>query len=435
MGADDTGNHEGESEESEAVQGCDGALRFAKAHGFQEESLLTEKSRKAWLIWKESLRDPKGRGNWGPGLNAPDSATRETPEAWLRERLDARYGYEFFVNPLGVQMDLTQDDVVGNEDDSWDAIWDSAGRIGDQGFTVEIAIPLSQLRFARTTGDRVWGLDVLRFYPRSTRHRISNNALERGRNCYMCQFQKFSGLAGVESYLRIAGQRAEQIQTQPVDPRVQLTEARLIGERLQSQRLLAACAQTEMLFLLNEHEPDTFVAAADNARRLNYAMRVRFPATTAAGVYDSVTHSCDDLSRAIYRWALQESADELDHASLVVALEYFALSLGATGHLEAGAQLHGFALPRLPALPWTGIAGKEEQRRFGDASSIELADASGTVLASQKGLFQGYAGLAAISPLAPGDYVVRVRFPGDPAREERATVTTGQTTRVAIRPK
>jgi hypothetical protein len=112
---------------------------------------------------------------------------------------DARYGYEFFVNPLGVQMDLTQDDVVGNEDDSWDAIWDSAGKIGDQGFTVEVAIPLSQLRFARATGDRVWGLDVLRFYPRSTRHRISNNSLERGRNCYMCQFQKFSGLGGVKS--------------------------------------------------------------------------------------------------------------------------------------------------------------------------------------------------------------------------------------------
>lgn len=112
---------------------------------------------------------------------------------------DERYGYEFFVNPLGVQMDLTQDDVAGREDDSWDAIWDSAGRIGERGFSVEIAIPLSQLRFARTDGDRVWGLDVLRFYPRSTRHRISNNALERGRNCYMCQFQKFSGLAGVEA--------------------------------------------------------------------------------------------------------------------------------------------------------------------------------------------------------------------------------------------
>lgn len=64
----------------------EGALRFAKAHGFKEEELLTEKSRKAWLIWKESLRDGRGHGNWGPGLDAPGGAGRETPEAWLRER-------------------------------------------------------------------------------------------------------------------------------------------------------------------------------------------------------------------------------------------------------------------------------------------------------------------------------------------------------------
>ncbi|MBI5217050.1 MAG: isoaspartyl peptidase/L-asparaginase [Ignavibacteriae bacterium] len=33
----------------------EGALRFAKAHGFQEENLLTEKAREAWLKWKENL--------------------------------------------------------------------------------------------------------------------------------------------------------------------------------------------------------------------------------------------------------------------------------------------------------------------------------------------------------------------------------------------
>lgn len=32
-----------------------GALRFAKAHGFKEENLLTEKARKIWLYWKETL--------------------------------------------------------------------------------------------------------------------------------------------------------------------------------------------------------------------------------------------------------------------------------------------------------------------------------------------------------------------------------------------
>jgi len=33
----------------------EGALRFARAHGFQEENLVTDKSRQAWLKWKENL--------------------------------------------------------------------------------------------------------------------------------------------------------------------------------------------------------------------------------------------------------------------------------------------------------------------------------------------------------------------------------------------
>jgi len=33
----------------------EGALRFARAHGFEEEELLTEKARKIWLYWKQSL--------------------------------------------------------------------------------------------------------------------------------------------------------------------------------------------------------------------------------------------------------------------------------------------------------------------------------------------------------------------------------------------
>lgn len=57
----------------------EGALRFAKAHGFHDENLLTEKARLAWLAWKESLKDRQGHGNWGPGLDTPTS-----PEAHLR---------------------------------------------------------------------------------------------------------------------------------------------------------------------------------------------------------------------------------------------------------------------------------------------------------------------------------------------------------------
>jgi N4-(beta-N-acetylglucosaminyl)-L-asparaginase len=41
----------------------DGALEFAKANGFEEENLLTEKSRKIWLYWKQTLSD---KDDWIP---------------------------------------------------------------------------------------------------------------------------------------------------------------------------------------------------------------------------------------------------------------------------------------------------------------------------------------------------------------------------------
>lgn len=41
----------------------EGALKFARAHGFKEEDLLTDRSREAWLRWKETISD---RDNWFP---------------------------------------------------------------------------------------------------------------------------------------------------------------------------------------------------------------------------------------------------------------------------------------------------------------------------------------------------------------------------------
>ena len=49
----------------------EGASRFALAQGFKPEDLLTEKSRLAWMVWKQSLRDAAGHTNWAPGLSAP----------------------------------------------------------------------------------------------------------------------------------------------------------------------------------------------------------------------------------------------------------------------------------------------------------------------------------------------------------------------------
>jgi N4-(beta-N-acetylglucosaminyl)-L-asparaginase len=49
----------------------DGALRFAKHWGFQEEDLLTERSRTQWLMWKRNLRDRNGHSNWESGVDGP----------------------------------------------------------------------------------------------------------------------------------------------------------------------------------------------------------------------------------------------------------------------------------------------------------------------------------------------------------------------------
>jgi len=48
----------------------EGALRFARAHGFPEENLLTDRSRRRWLRWKENLSDkddwlPPADGDYG----------------------------------------------------------------------------------------------------------------------------------------------------------------------------------------------------------------------------------------------------------------------------------------------------------------------------------------------------------------------------------
>jgi len=114
---------------------------------------------------------------------------------------DERRAFEFFSNPLGVQMDATNDDVNKREDSSWDAIWDSAGSINDEGYIVEMAIPLNQLRFPNTEGKQIWGIDVIRVYPRDKRYRFSNNQMDRSVNCYLCQFAKIEGLEDAQASL------------------------------------------------------------------------------------------------------------------------------------------------------------------------------------------------------------------------------------------
>jgi hypothetical protein len=110
---------------------------------------------------------------------------------------DERRAYEFYVNPFGVQSDSIYDDVNRRGDNSWNAIWESAGEVNDNGYVVEMAIPFKQLRFAPNENEQVWGLDLVRNFPRDRDNRIANNPQDRDISCYLCQISKIEGMSNL----------------------------------------------------------------------------------------------------------------------------------------------------------------------------------------------------------------------------------------------
>lgn len=112
---------------------------------------------------------------------------------------DERSGFEFFVNPLGAQADMSMTDTNGwNEDSSWDAIWESAGQINEDGFAVEMAIPFRALRFPQTGEELTWNIAVWRNWPRDIRHQISNYKSNRDSECNLCLFDRISGFKAIK---------------------------------------------------------------------------------------------------------------------------------------------------------------------------------------------------------------------------------------------
>jgi hypothetical protein len=110
---------------------------------------------------------------------------------------DERRGFQFRINPLGVQMDAIFSENEGFEDFSWDAIWDSNGLITEEGYQVELAIPFKSLRFPRSTEPQTWGFMAFRSLPREVRHRMRSHPTDRDRACLLCQMNKMVGIDGV----------------------------------------------------------------------------------------------------------------------------------------------------------------------------------------------------------------------------------------------
>ena len=116
----------------------------------------------------------------------------------LDTRHDRRTAIEFLANPRGVQYDALQDDSSGNEDTSIDIFWDSAGRINDHGWTLEMRIPFSSLRYDGSASP-VWGIQLYRNSNRDTRYQYFSNHLPRSSNCFVCHERDLVGLEGLPS--------------------------------------------------------------------------------------------------------------------------------------------------------------------------------------------------------------------------------------------
>jgi len=81
----------------------EGAQKFGFAMGFPRENLLTDRSRKIWLLWKETMSD---KDWWGPGLDSPnyklpdENNNRSSLEEQRMEKL------ETLAAKLGIEPDF-----------------------------------------------------------------------------------------------------------------------------------------------------------------------------------------------------------------------------------------------------------------------------------------------------------------------------------------
>jgi hypothetical protein len=127
-----------------------------------------------------------------------------SPSDWLMVLIDSyndhRTGFEFHVNAAGVKRDVS---IVndGDEDMSWDGVWDVATAIVSDGWTAEFRIPLSQLRFP-PNGSPTFGMMFVRDIGRS-KERISWPALRKSKGGVVSQFAEVSGFAGLTSPRRL----------------------------------------------------------------------------------------------------------------------------------------------------------------------------------------------------------------------------------------
>ena len=109
---------------------------------------------------------------------------------------DRRTAFAFGVNAAGVQRDLRVSDET-SEDAGWDAVWASRVVRDAGGWSAELRIPLSQLRFDGGGDDPAWGVNFERFVGRRN-ERSFWSPRPRDSDRFVSLFGRLEGVGALE---------------------------------------------------------------------------------------------------------------------------------------------------------------------------------------------------------------------------------------------
>jgi len=109
---------------------------------------------------------------------------------------DANTGTMIGANPYGIQMDA-KNNGGGDDDPTFDLVYESKGMITDKGYQVEMAIPFSSLSFPDKEVQE-WKVGFYRSLPREKRSQIVWGGFDRTNPCFLCQMGTLIGIQGIK---------------------------------------------------------------------------------------------------------------------------------------------------------------------------------------------------------------------------------------------
>lgn len=134
---------------------------------------------------------------------------------------DKRTHFMFVVSAAGVRSDNITSDDGNNEDWTWDGIWSAKTSVTSNGWTAEMKIPLTQLRF-KESEEQVWGLQVFRSIFR--KDELSTwQPMKRDVAGFTSQFGMLNGIRDIKpknalSITPYAVARTERFEKEPDNP-------------------------------------------------------------------------------------------------------------------------------------------------------------------------------------------------------------------------